>query len=182
MNNTIDGGSVGSVGVTLSDVTNLFVYQNTIQSQSGAGVSVGLGTPTIDQNVIKNNGSGVLLRGDGGATVRGNHISGNKSDGVSVSFTEVGGGCTVEDNKIHSNGGNGVLVTGSQTHSCLIQDNVVHDNKGVGVSITGGSQHQVMGNLLKGNSVDLFWDGSSGASWFQNVFVTSSPVALPVCP
>lgn len=179
--NTILGQTVGTTGIATSDVNDTFIYRNTIREHSGFGVRVGLGFPTVSENLIEDNDAGIFVGGDGDSTVRGNRIFNNKGDAIQVKFSLGGTNCHVENNDIDWNAGNGVVVEGSGTHDCLVQNNRVRHSQLSGISIVGGDGHMVKGNRLSRNGTDLFWNGTAGSCWRQNVYRTSIPATLPQC-
>jgi hypothetical protein len=175
----INGGAVGQIGLSLSEVANSNISYNAIERHSVTGISA-TGTPVISQNAITLNGSGVQMVGAASATITGNTIGFNKTDGVSVE-ANLGGTNTIEDNIITFNGGNGVTESFFQTKG-LVQNNIVLANGADGIAVISGANIQVERNILAGNSTDLFWDGTGANScWSQNLFRTSSPHTLPAC-
>lgn len=181
--NTISGGDVGQTGVFLGDVFNCFFHRNTVRRYAVMGVTIDLGTYVfVDENVITENKAGVFVKGDGGATLRGNRIFGNTGNGIYAKFSMTGAGLTLEDNEIRNNTGNGIVLD-SNIRRAVVQDNLVNNNLLRGISVLGGQDSKILGNRLRGNSTDLFTDGlSTNTCWKQNVFRTSSPATLPQCP
>jgi parallel beta-helix repeat protein len=175
----IDGGAKGQTGLNLGELAFSYVYFNTIERHSVTGVMV-TGAFVISQNIITLNGSGLQVYRPASATISGNTISFNKTDGVNDADT-VGGTSTIEGNTITFNGGNGVVESGPNS---VVQNNIVLSNGANGIKVVAGPNNiQVEGNILKGNGTDLFWGGTgTNICWDQNLFQTSSPSALPVCP
>jgi parallel beta-helix repeat protein len=176
--NTLDGGSNGSVGIHLGETVSVFVYQNRIVCNGVVGVEISLGAPVIDQNDISNNQKGVTSTREASPILRGNTLRGNYTTGIELLFAAG----TVEDNTLTGNGGDGITITGFGAN-LLVQDNVLRNNNGNGIKIASSTATgtKITGNVLGGNTVDFFWDGTSPACWFQNVYSTSTPAVLAAC-
>lgn len=180
MNNTVDGGSGGTIGFRINELIDGDIYRNTIQRHNVAGVMTleFLGGAVVSENTITANQVGIVSISEA-ATLRGNTISSNNTDGIQVFGPFIVP--TIQDNQILSNGGNGISVAGG-SQSGIIQDNIVRNNKGSGISITSGAGVTVTGSLTSGNGIDLFWDGTGTSCGALNVFGTSSSPSLPACP
>jgi parallel beta-helix repeat protein len=175
----IDGGAAGQIGLNLSQLASSNVDHNTIERHSVTGVSA-TGTPVISQNAITLNGTGVQMIGAASATISGNTIGFNKTDGITVEAS-LGGTNTIEGNIITFNGGNGVTESFGFTNG-VVQNNIVLANGADGIAVVSGANIHVERNVLVGNNTDLFWDGTgTNSCWSQNLFLTSSPHTLPAC-
>ncbi len=174
----IDGGATGQIGLNLSQLASSNIDHNTIERHSVAGVSA-TGTPVISHNAITLNGTGVQMIGAASATISGNTIGFNKTDGITVEAS-LGGTNTIEGNIITFNGESGVVESFFDTKG-VVQNNIILANGADGIAVLG-ADIQVERNILAGNSIDLFWDGAgTGSCWSQNLFLTSSPHTLPAC-
>lgn len=180
--NSIRGGTRGGVGIFDQQANHTSIYRNIISGHSDAGIAVFEGNPLISQNIIRENGVGISTPSLGVATILGNQILNNRTDGILLNSTE-SGTMIIEDNDIHSNGGNGILLT-RDARSALVRDNRITNNRGAGIGADNEGvvgNHRIIGNRLSRNGTDLFWNGTVGACWRQNVFRTSSAAALPEC-
>jgi hypothetical protein len=193
LNNVITGGRQGQTGISLTDSGTVYVYKNTI---SGFVTAVLLPFETgsvVDENLITLNQTGIYLPvslfGLPSYCIRGNVVTLNQGTGIQIgstagrsseALTATIAPCqTVEDNTVTFNGGSGIAVTGVPAQ---VQDNIVSFNRINGISETNiPTTNQVIGNRLRNNGTDLFWDGIGTVCWQQNIFNTSSPATLPPC-
>jgi parallel beta-helix repeat protein len=103
--NTITGQNTysWSDGIRINS-GSAYVYGNTIQNNSGSGIS-NSGSSVISDNTVSGNaGTGVYTNG-GSTTIKGNTITGNSGDGVWC-----GASPTIVFNTITTNSGNGVYI------------------------------------------------------------------------
>jgi parallel beta-helix repeat protein len=190
--NTIRAGINGQIGVFMSAVIHTALYRNTISGFSQYGVRIPSGDPpdisfpVISQNTIRENQTGISIRGlDSDSVIRGNSITDNQLNGIEIGpLFEAS--CTIEENEVLRNGGHGILIQDRIPNGCFIANNLVRKNEQGGISILLGIQNvsqgiRVEGNRLAKNGTDLLWDGASNSCWLQNVFGTSSPQTLPKC-
>jgi parallel beta-helix repeat protein len=192
--NTIRAGANGHSGVIMGVASHTALYRNTISGFSQFGVVIPTGDPpdesipVISENVIRGNQTGISVTGlNSDSIIRGNLIVDNKLNGIEIAGI-FEAGCTIQENQVLRNGGHGILVQGGSPTGCLLENNLVEKNQLGGISILLADARFinqgifVEGNRLSRNATDLIWDGVSNSCWLQNVFVTSSPQALPNCP
>jgi nitrous oxidase accessory protein NosD len=190
INNTIDAGARGQIGIYLADTIAAKIKGNAITGHS-VGIDVGglSSTSVIVLNSLKRNGTGLryFAFDPSPITIRDNEFSDNTGDGVSVTRGLVD--LTVDFNTITGNGGNGISVSAISRFAGtnLIGDDVVDNNGGQGIALTnisGSGTIQVIDNEVLGNAaVDLFWDGTgTNTCWKFNIFGSSDPATLPACP
>lgn len=140
----IDGGQIDSVVTfTSSEALTSVLTGFTIQGGNaceGGGINIYTASPTITNNVIKNNrggsGSGISIIG-GAPLVQGNVISNNSQ---STSCSGNGGG-------IHINAGDSTQILDN-----VISDNVIGDGSGGGIFLIYAGAVTIRGNVIKGNA------------------------------
>jgi nitrous oxidase accessory protein NosD len=192
INNTIDGGARGVVGIFVGEISSAKIKGNVITGHSGAGIDISSyngSASMIVLNCVTKNGTG-LIYSDYEATpitIRDNEFSDNVQDGVSISRSFAS--LTLDLNTIKRNGRNGVSVSGLARGPLVIADNVVDDNGSQGIALANFSETapyriQIIDNeVLNNAAVDLFWDGTgTNTCWKFNTFGSSDPAALPACP
>ncbi|MBI2428241.1 MAG: right-handed parallel beta-helix repeat-containing protein [Ignavibacteriales bacterium] len=164
VNNIISGNASGIT--VLGQASQTYIGNNTIGSNITFDSLIGnrygglqvLGEGVvIDNNVISNNkGSGILLTGNGGATVRRNYIGtnqngtldcGNTGPGINIVCDNniIGGPSNGDMNIISGNGGSGIEMFGGTTFS-----------------FPGGSTpNYVRGNVIRKNYIGTNYTGSA---------------------
>jgi len=170
----IDGGGVASVvkfssGETLKSVLRGFTITHGFASFGGGGIEISSSSPTIMQNVIKNNsacnGDGIEVS-FGSPLIASNTIVGNKQSGCS-------GGI----------GGGGISIGGAASARVignLIQNNNAGDGiGGGGISLFAAGTPVIMNNIFRGNT-NVSTGGAismynfSDAIVVQNLFIQNS--------
>jgi CSLREA domain-containing protein len=173
--NTVAGNYLGT------DITGAQDRGNTqagVYVLEASGNTIG-GTVPGSQNVISNNGVGVLIRESDlaafsaennlvqrnliGTDVNGTSGFGNDGDGAWIWFASnntVGGTAAAARNIISDNGGYGVLVTNNSTGLTPTEDNLVQGNY-IGVDINGTSD---LGNSDIGVVVSASDDNTIGGT------------------
>jgi hypothetical protein len=112
INNTIDGGARGVVGIFVGEISSAKIKGNVITGHSGAGIDISSyngSASMIVLNCVTKNGTG-LIYSDYEATpitIRDNEFSDNVQDGVSISRSFAS--LTLDLNTIKRNGRNGSL-------------------------------------------------------------------------
>jgi nitrous oxidase accessory protein NosD len=145
---TIIDGSDGSESVvTLSSgVLSGFTITNG-HASFGGGISVGVGSPRIENNIIVNNvacgGAGILIAGNRLATSDGPAIVGNEIKGNSIAACDItygGAGIFVHD-------ASGVLIDSNR----IIGNSASQTDDGGGMLIFGQSHLTITNNIISGN-------------------------------
>jgi parallel beta-helix repeat protein len=159
--------NVDSIGEAITVQSgNPIISGNTITG-SGTGINVVGGNPTISGNTISNNSNGIDLPIGAGAQspiIRGNTISGNAVNGISVT----GGIPLIDNNQINTNVV-GILVS---LVSPTITNNTINNNTtGITVNGSAGTNPVITGNsifcntALDLNDVALSPFDASNNSW-----------------
>jgi hypothetical protein len=192
INNTIDGGARGVVGIFVGEISSAKIKGNVITGHSGAGIDISSyngSASVIVLNFVTKNGTGLIYRDVEATpiTIRDNEFSDNVQDGVSISNSFLS--LTLDLNTIKRNGRNGVSVSGLARGPLVIADNVVDDNGSQGIALANivdaaSYPIQIVDNeVLNNAAVDLFWDGTgTNNCWKFNTFGSSDPATLPACP
>ena len=164
VNGTSDLGN-GTEGVSITGGTNILVTDNVISGNGAAGIIVTASDPTIQNNLIGTDASGL------------NPIA-NDGNGISVTGgtgTTIGG--TGAANTIAYNSGDGVQVDGATNNP--ISRNSIFDNDGIGISlVNGGNDSQEAPILNRADydpNTDLFtiegtFNGTIGQSYTLEFF------------
>lgn len=183
--NVIRGGQTGQIGIYMGEVGTSYFYRNTITGHALAGVSIqdSAANTVISQNTISRNQIGILTSRDtADVVIRGNKISQNVTNGVEI---RIGNSYVIEDNELDGNGQSGIVLAQFAHGTWNIQNNVVQNHPVYGIDVVTASSAAniaIAGNRLSGNGTDFHWDTFGNACWFVNVFNTSDPVMLPMCP
>ena len=114
--------------------------------------------------------------GDSAAVIRGNFILKNDQDRITIQ----GAFCpAIEDKRVTHNGGSGILV--SVVRGCQVQDNTVNANAVTeSASTPAASRGPGIASCTRARTCSGTVLVQSCRS--QNVFKTSQPAVLPVCP
>jgi parallel beta-helix repeat protein len=162
---------------------------------------------TLVGNVAADSRFGILWRNSEGGTAVGNLVRGNCAGIMVLSgipgLPGLAGDLTMQRNLVRGNtraceesdegpamSGVGIALVGA--HDSLVDHNLVTDNVPTGpTAFSGGvavvtdflgtapKDNQVVGNVLRRNDPDLFWDGSgSGNVFSRNDCKTSDPAGL----
>ncbi len=190
---TIDGGSRNTVvrftsGEGRDSALNGFTLQNGLEFFDGGGIAVQNSSPTITNNVIRNNracsGAGIRIS-FGSPLIQGNTITGNNNticSGGSGGGISIGGVSSAEilDNVISDNGmgssrGGGISQFGVGT-TPIIKRNIIKGNnslgEGGGISILAGDGALIVQNLITGNQA------SSGGGIYCQVGGHPGPILV----
>ena len=117
MNANSDPSPNTEEGIYVDYVSDVRIFENTIENNDGYGISVGnaanvtIGATTYGaKNLIAKNDIGVLFYKSHGIKIEGNTITNNDSAGIWAA-TLTGSGAVIDDNLINSNGSSGIYVT-----------------------------------------------------------------------
>lgn len=175
----IDGQAADSVvtfatGEGRDSLLSGFTIQNGLSCFNGGGIAVSNASPTIENNVIRNNracqGAGISVAG-GSALIRKNTIDHNAQfgggiggagigivDSGAAESTEILNNTIVRNSTTGANGG-GISLFGSGTET--ISGNIISENTatgfssscpaGGGVSVQGHASPLIVNNLIAGN-------------------------------
>ncbi|HXI91978.1 MAG TPA: right-handed parallel beta-helix repeat-containing protein [Blastocatellia bacterium] len=155
----IDGNQANSVvtfhaGEGPASVISGFTLRNG-RNEAGGGVLIGNSSPTIRNNIIRDNSAFLglgIYSSFGSALIEGNIITSN-----SGSFGRSGGGISIE--------GFGRV----QILNNLISNNVLQGGGGGGIALSFAGFPVVKGNIISGNSVvQPFQSGAGGGIWIVN--------------
>lgn len=131
----VTGADVRISGLTIDDD----------RSTSDAGLQV-TGSATIDHDVLKGSGTGVLVSGAGLARVQNDVLAG---DMVGVEVLN-GTADTVVSNNLFKGDGTGVLLAGATSNVQVLDNDFAGAAMNYGVQITAGAA----GNLVRNNDID----------------------------
>jgi hypothetical protein len=192
--NTITGSSLYGLGVR-NATSGTTVYGNTMTGNAmGVGLSgasgITIGGPAAGQaNTIDAN-TGIGLGATGlltGATVRGNSLQNNATDGVSLLAAQgltIGGTAAGESNTIDFNGSDGVEATGDSTGTTVlgneIRFNTVHGvNLVAATNLTIGGTVLGAGNTIQSNgAAGVFAGGTSTGSAVLGNLIDANQVGV----
>jgi len=198
----IDGQSHGSVATfATSEGPNSTLSGFTLQNgQSGfddGGVRISSASPTIQNNIIRNNSIGISVR-FGSPLIQGNTVLNNSTDtstGKTGGGIRIGGGpgAQVINNVIENNilfGGNGAGISLFAAGTPTISGNIIRRNKASGLSpcaqggglwIVNQSDALIVNNLITGNSAGcgggIYWlvpSGSRGPFLINNTITANT--------
>jgi hypothetical protein len=203
----IDGGNANSVvsftsGERRDSVLNGFTLQNGIRLQGlteGGGIMVVGSSPTITNNVIRNNhscgGAGIGIA-SGSPLIQLNTITGNVNNlcvgGVGVGIS-VRGASSAEilDNVISDNAssfssnGGGIFLFSTGTpivKGNIIKGNNVLGGQGGGIHMVNDSDALIVQNLITGNQANegggIFWAGASGSILVNNTIADNNATSF----
>jgi hypothetical protein len=217
----IDGGGDDTVvyfgnGETTSSVLDGFTLQHglaaadkTLAQHSGGGIFIENASPTIKNNVIKNNvsdypGFGIDVN-SGSPIIDGNTISNNRASGDKIAIAGGGGisifgagtaqiiNNTITDNSCspYFTDGGGIFLSAAGTP--LVQNNYIEGNAsdyGGGISLLNSSNALIAQNIIKNNTATIagggiFWivpDGEPGPVVINNtIFNNISSQGSGIC-
>jgi len=200
----IDGQSHGSVATfATSEGPNSILSGFTLQGgQSGfddGGVRISSASPTIQNNVIRNNSVGISVR-FGSPLIQGNTVRNNSTDtsaGKTGGGIRIGGGpgAQVINNVIENNilfGGNGAGISLFAAGNPTISGNIIRQNKASGLSpcaqgggmwIVNQSDALIVNNVITGNSAGcgggIYWLVPFGA---RGPFLINNTIAANTAP
>ena len=174
-------GSGGGSGPAFELLDDVVLRGLGVHGSPGVAVAVAGSRTTVEGNDITTSHTGVLLTGASPATpetdvvVSGNTITGNQTDGVTITDRSSGAvldgntitgngldgvsvsadGVTVDGNVIGTNGRFGVFLSGIPTDlvvGAAITGNTIEDNANSGIQVSGAQGSLVDGNTIEGNS------------------------------
>ncbi len=147
-NNVIE--SFESEGILIGGSREVSVVGNTLRSNGRSLTLSSAHNVTVAENTVTGNWVGLLVGHSTGVHIRGNNVSKNGGDGISLSFSP---GAIVRDNVLSSNIFNGISV-GSPL--ALLVNNTIRSNGGAGIYLFSTTNATLRGNHLISDSL-LFW-------------------------
>ncbi len=182
------------VGILIEESTKNQILNNTIRG-NGVGIKLDrfyqepIAANMIQNNLIENNGEGILLRGCSSNTITTNRIiknsicgldlSGSSSNAVHynlIAKNEIGiflygspGNSPAEQNTINrnqivKNNQWGIRLNGSQTNNKIYANNFIDNNLGRGLQVSIPMYMAIDGKVYSGRS-DVWSENSSGNYW-----------------
>ncbi len=177
-------GNQGGNGIVFETSTDNVARNNTIYSNGGFAGMATFNTNAlppaaarnsfIDNIVFGNRSHGISIENGPGHVLRGNRVSNNTRDGISL-FSGVSG-VIVEANQVASNTLNGINVRAG-TMENTVRFNTVYRNTQHGI-IVSGTLTGIVSNVAQGNLVLDLRDTNPNCDanlWFGNRFGTASP-------
>ena len=134
-------------GVYVGGTNDTFTIRNSeIYSNSNVGIQLSSAMGVIENNLVRNNATGISASASSVTRVDGVFVTGNEvrnnTTGISASYA-----VTIENNTVHHNTSTGIAAD----QSPLIRGNTVYANSG-GISISNGAS--AIDNVVYGNTGD----------------------------
>ena len=159
----------GKKGISLSNIINGRITNNTIIESNGKGISIEFSeSNTIDRNTItKNSLGGVQLVDSKNNIISGNNMSRNNWYGIRLIRSKNN---TLSNNTIKNNDKNGIYLYDSDDNTLM--KNLVSDSVQIGISIEFSESNSLRDNLIL-NSVEdgiFLWNSHNCTLSDNNVF------------
>ncbi len=122
-------------GVTVgANNENFTIRDSEVYGNSSSGISVTTARGRVENNLVRNNSTGISVSAPGGEYTQGVFVVGNEvrnnSTGISASNR-----VTIEANIVHHNSANGI----NADQSPMVRGNTVYSNSGGGISVTNNA-------------------------------------------
>lgn len=149
---TIINGSLGETVVTFYNVKDARIEGFTLchAGRHRSGVYCYNSSPVISNNIIRNNGKGILCVQNASPIIDGNIIRDNSGSGIDCSRATI-------TNNTFINNFNGVYCKGG----AVIRDNEIRGNKASGITAVSGASPDISRNIITGNDQGVVCINSS---------------------
>lgn len=179
--NVVTGNRVNGITISAKCKTGITVGYNTVNSNTGHGISLREGSKaTISNNTVASNSKGGIYFNASSGQVRKNTVKSNKQygigiDGASKSCTI--GGASKYANTISGNGTHGITVLGKSYSKLVISYNKIKSNKQSGINVGSGCAVIAENNTIQSNKLNGISIGSKSSrksSLTQNTVSSNS--------
>lgn len=177
-------------GETRDSVLDGFTIKNASSAQKGGGIQIDSSSPTITNNIIRDNhtidnGGGVSIK-NGSPLIQNNHIANNLADSVGGGGIWIGGGGaeisgnTISNNTVDISYGGGIYIY--SLNAGRIRDNIISGNTarmGGGIYVRAAVNSEIIQNLIIGNSTfELLGNDFKGGGIALETPFTTDPLFL----